>query len=107
MAMFLKFVQLPVSSWTSTNISSVGIWYYMVDTTTHQLALWVMHVVHRQRDAATLLPLIQQWTKPGTEVWSDEWRVYNSVDTLPTVSSHLTVNHSLLNILSLVYTQST
>ena len=48
-----------------------------------------------QRDAATLLPLIQQFTKPGTEVWSDEWSAYHNVGTLPNVSTHQTVNHSL------------
>ena len=70
------------------------VWVFGIVDTTHQPVLGVMRVVN-QRDAATLLPLIQQWTKPGTEVWSDEWRAYNNVSTLPTVSSHHTVNHSL------------
>ena len=47
------------------------------------------------RDAATLLPIIQQYTKPGTEVWSDEWSAYSNVNSLTTVSRHRTVNHSL------------
>jgi len=65
----------------------------MVDTS-HTPALGVLEIVH-QRDAATLLPIIQRHTKPGTEIWSDEWAAYNSVNTLPNVSSHQTVNHSL------------
>ena len=65
----------------------------MVDTS-HTPALGVMEVVPR-RDAATLLPIIVQHVKPGTEVWSDEWAAYNGVSTLPGVSAHRTVNHSL------------
>lgn len=65
----------------------------MVDTS-HTPALGYVEVV-QQRDAATLLPIIQQHTKPGTEVWSDQWAAYNTVSTLPTVSRHRTVNHSL------------
>ena len=65
----------------------------LVDTS-HKPALGVMQVV-AQRDAATLLPLVQQYTKPNTEVWSDEWRAYNNVGSLANVSRHQTVNHSL------------
>ena len=48
-----------------------------------------------QRDAATLLPIVQQYTKPNTEIWSDEWRAYHYVSTLSNVARHQTVNHSL------------
>ena len=65
----------------------------LVDTS-HKPALGVMQVV-AQRDAATLLPLVQQYTKRNTEVWSDEWRAYNNVGSLANVSRHQTVNHSL------------
>ena len=65
----------------------------LVDTS-HKPALGVMQFV-AQRDAATLLPLVQQYTKPNTEVWSDEWRAYNNVGSLANVSRHQTVNHSL------------
>ena len=53
-----------------------------------------MEIVQR-RDAATLLPIIQAHTAPGTIIHSDEWSAYNQVSSLPTVSSHSTVNHSL------------
>ena len=54
----------------------------------------VLQVV-AQRDAATLLPLVQQYTKPDTEVWSDDWRAYNIVGSLANVSRYQTVNHPL------------
>ena len=53
-----------------------------------------MEIVQR-RDAATLLPIIQAHTAPGTVIHSDEWRSYRRVASLPTVSAHDTVNHSL------------
>ena len=65
----------------------------MVDVS-HSPALGYVEVV-QQRDAATLLPIIQQHTKPSTEVHSDEWAAYNNVARLSNVSTHKTVNHSL------------
>ena len=57
-------------------------------------ALGFMQVVP-QRTAATLLPLIQQHVAPGTVIHSDQWASYNQVGTLPNVSAHRTVNHSV------------
>ncbi len=65
----------------------------MVDTS-HTPALGILELVD-QRNAATLLPIIQRHTKPRTEIWSNEWAAYNNVTSLPNVSSHSTVNHSL------------
>ena len=48
-----------------------------------------------QRDAATLLPIINAHVAPSTIVHTDEWAAYNCVGTLPNVASHLTVNHSI------------
>ena len=48
--------------------------------------------VHGRRDAATLLPIIQAHSAPGTIIHSDEWSAYRRVSSLPT---HSTVNHSL------------
>ena len=45
------------------------------------------------RDAATLLPIIQQWIRPGSIVWSDIWPAYNNLPALAYV--HDTVNHRL------------
>ena len=33
-----------------------------------------------QRDANTLLPLIEDWILPGTKIMSDGWRAYNNID---------------------------
>ena len=65
----------------------------MVDTS-HQPALGYMEVVQR-RNAATLLPIIQAHTAPGSIIHSDEWAAYRQVSGLPTVAAHNTVNHSL------------
>ena len=47
------------------------------------------------RDAATLLPIINNHVAPGTIIHSDEWAAYNRVGRLSNVSSHSTVNHSV------------
>ena len=46
-----------------------------------------------RRDAATLLPLIQQWVQPGTPVHSDMWQAYNQLAAIG--YQHGTVNHTL------------
>ena len=46
-----------------------------------------------RRDAATLLPIIQQFILPGTIIVSDLWGPYNTVGNLG--YAHLTVNHSV------------
>ena len=53
----------------------------MVDIS-HSPALGSMEIV-ACRDAATLLPIINDHVAPGTEVWSDEWSAYNHVGSLP------------------------
>ena len=65
----------------------------MVDTS-QSPALGYMEVVPR-RDTATLLPIISAHTAPGTEIHSDEWAGYRTVHSLPNVSSHGVVNHSV------------
>ena len=53
----------------------------------------VFMVEVRDRSAATLLPIIQRFIKPGTTVISDEWRAYRQISSLG--MAHQTVNHSL------------
>lgn len=65
----------------------------MVDTS-YSPALGYMEIVP-DRTAATLLPIIQAHTATGTTIYSDEWRSYSRVASLPSVASHSTVNHSL------------
>lgn len=65
----------------------------MVDTS-HTPGLGYMEVVPA-RDASTLLPIIRAHTAPGTTIHLDQWRAYSSVNTLPSVTAHGVVNHSL------------
>ena len=69
-------------------------WVFGLVDTSHTPALGYMEVV-TTRDANTLLPIIQAHIAPGTIVHSDEWHAYRRVSTLPSVSSHQTVNHSI------------
>ena len=46
-----------------------------------------------KRDAATLLPIVQQWVLPGTTIHSDMWQAYNQFGNMG--YPHGTVNHSL------------
>ena len=62
--------------------------------TSHTPALGYREIV-QQRDATTLLPIIQAHTAPGTIIHSDEWRAYSRVASLANIASHSTVNHSL------------
>lgn len=53
----------------------------------------VFMVPVEKRDRSTLLPLIQTWILPGTEIHSDCWKAY---DTLSKEGyEHLKVNHSI------------
>jgi hypothetical protein len=49
----------------------------------------------QKRDRVTLQGLIQNHVAPGTQIWSDCWRSYFRLATLPEAYIHLTVNHSL------------
>jgi len=51
-----------------------------------------MQLVDR-RNAATLLPIIQQHVHPGTVVISDEWAAYSQISSAS--YSHSSINHSL------------
>ena len=48
------------------------------------------------RDAATLLPIINQYILPGTTIFSDQWAAYNGIANGPHPQKyvHLTVKHS-------------
>ena len=69
-------------------------WVFGICDTSHSPALGFMQVV-AQRDAATLLPIIQCHVAPGSIIWSDLWAAYRNIALLPNVASHSTVNHSV------------
>ena len=48
----------------------------------------------KHQDAATLLPLIQHHIRPGSTIYSDEWKAYSRI-TAATELLHETVNLSL------------
>ena len=64
--------------------------------------------VDPQRDAATLLPIIQAHVANGATIHSDQWAAYRQVASLPSVSTHATVNHSvtLVDPVSSTHTQN-
>ena len=45
-----------------------------------------------RRDAATLIPIIQQWIVPGSTIHSDVWAAYNQIGNIG--YQHGTVNHT-------------
>ena len=45
-----------------------------------------------RRDSATLIPIVQQYVRPGTTIYTDLWRAYDSLGRCGFV--HGTVNHS-------------
>ena len=49
----------------------------------------------QSRDRATLHSIIQQHTLPNTVVHTDEWAAYGRMTSLPNITSHAVVNHSL------------
>ena len=49
-------------------------------------------VVVPDRSKNTLLPIIQQYIRPGTTIMSDEWAAYHDIRTIPGYT-HMTVNH--------------
>ena len=47
-----------------------------------------------RRNAATLLPIIQRYVLPGTEVHSDDWAAYRRLQLFPNVNRHRVVVHA-------------
>ena len=70
------------------------IWVFGLVDTSQTPSPGYMEIVP-QRDAATLLPLINNHVAPGTIVHSDEWAAYNRVQRLSNVYSYGIVNRSI------------
>ena len=78
----------------------------IVDTQ-HTPALGYMEIVPN-RQAATLLPIIQSHVRSGSIIHSDQWAAYRQVAQIPGVAAHETVNHSIefVNSTTGVHTQN-
>ena len=53
-----------------------------------------LEVIEGKRSAENLIPMIQNFILPGSIIYSDMWRSYNSIPKLPQNYTHFTVNHS-------------
>ena len=84
-----KFLQYHRGRRTQSEVWVLG----MVDTS-QSPSLGYMEIVP-SRDTLTLRNVIQAHVNPGTAVHTDQWAAYNSLGSLPAVSSHMTVNHSV------------
>ena len=73
-------------------VSETPIWVFGMVDKSQSPAVGYMEIVER-RDAATLLPIIQQVVRPGSVIHSDEWRAYRNIQGLG--YAHRTVNHSV------------
>ena len=48
-----------------------------------------------KRDAKTLIPIIKKYIRPNSIIYSDEWRAYSGIQSIPGCNyTHRTVNHS-------------
>ena len=68
-------------------------WVFRLVGPSYRPARGVMRLVPT-RDAATLLPIIQQYVLLGSIIHSDEWRAYSSIQSRLGLQ-HSTVNHSV------------
>ena len=68
-------------------------WMFGIVSCENSPARGYFQVVDR-RDAATLLPIIQRCVLPGTEVHSDDWGAYRTLQLLPHVNRHRVVVHA-------------
>ena len=70
-------------------------WVFGIVSTNFSPARGFYKVV-RNRDRATIVPIIQQVLQPGSTVHSDDWRAYHNLPVhAPNVATHNVVNHSV------------
>ena len=93
-AIQLYLLSLFVSQYHRGRATRQEKWVFgMVDTSTEPATGYMELVPNRQ--AATLLPIINAHVAPGTIIHSDEWSSYCQVGSLSNVATYETVNHSL------------
>jgi len=64
------------------------IWVLGMVDTLYNLALEYMKII-QQRDAETLLPIINSQVAPSAVVYTDKWTAYRRLGSLLNVSSHM------------------
>ncbi|XP_071152157.1 uncharacterized protein [Mytilus edulis] len=69
------------------------LWVFGLADTSFKPAITYMELVEK-RDAATLLPIIEKAVKPGTIIYSDQWKAYCNIQR-DLQLEHATVNHSV------------
>ncbi|CAC5422633.1 unnamed protein product [Mytilus coruscus] len=69
------------------------LWVFGLADTSFKPAITYMELVPK-RNKETLLPIIQRIVKPGSIVYSDQWRAYNKIQDELNLE-HAVVNHSL------------
>ena len=65
---------------------------------------WIQFVA--RRDEATLLPLIQQFVRPGSTVYSDAWAAYNNLEQHGYVHGVVVHQENFVDPLTGVHTQN-
>ena len=70
-----------------------SVWVFGIVDVSTTPAMGFMEIVER-RNAETLLPIIEKVVKPGSIIYSDEWRAYGRISENPDYE-HQTVNHTL------------
>ena len=68
----------------------------------------IRHPALTFKTVAIPLPIINQYGRPGTTIYSDQWLAYNGIPIGPNQYTHQTVNHSynFVSPSTLVHTQN-
>ena len=87
----IALLPLTASSWTRTSARCMGVWPsgHIAHTSPG------VHATCSDEGCSNIASYIQNHVAPGTVVHSDQWRAYSQVASLPPVTAHHTVNHSI------------
>ena len=50
-----------------------------------------------KRDAATLIPIIEEYIQPGSTIYSDQWKAYSSLGSSSSTFTHAKYSHNIPN----------
>ena len=74
----LKNKQIHKSKYQRGRRADKEMWVFGITDTSTKPAITYLETVEK-RDAATLLPIIEKVVRPGSIVYSDEWRAYRQI----------------------------